>query len=354
MSSFTIYIPDYLRDIMSFNAVIIVYGILIIYLYDCILTYNKKKYRHLPDVLMKITSELIFDKKNLNSNDIKKLEQLNIKTNSRVRIIFVKILTQYSLFLKEDEDKTITKIYKSLDLHKDKIKDLSSFSKNKIIRALFELKNFNILVDRKYIIPLQKHKNKSIREVANSYTLKMYDEDIYDFLDFSNDSFTPWEQLEYFQLIINRTTLKKPHFKKWISPAYNATIVNIALDLCCYYYQDNAVESIHKMIKSADDQLRFNMITALGKLNHSSSIPILMELFEHEECTKCKREIIKSLGYMGYENKEIHQLLENALKTEKNINLRKALAISLQRTMSQSTIPAIDFETTKFNFQHIE
>ena len=195
------------------------------------------------------------------------------------------------------------------------------------------------MVNRTKIKKLQKHKNSEIRELANAYTLNIYDrDDIYEFFDFTTEPFTPWQQLEYFQLIINRSTAPKADFSKWINSNYVNSIISLSLDLVAHYHQNTAIEPIHSMIKINNTKMRRKMIKTLGLLNQKESINILMELYNEESDVNCKIEIIKSLGYMGNKNEQVTQFLENLLHTEFHTNFRKAILIALSRATSSESI----------------
>ncbi|WP_374543355.1 HEAT repeat domain-containing protein, partial [Flavobacterium sp.] len=178
-----------------------------------------------------------------------------------------------------------------------------------------------------------------IRELANAYTLNIYDsEDIYEFFDFTTEPFTPWQQLEYFQLITNRPLAPKADFGKWINPKYENSIISLSLDLVAYYHQETAIEPIHSMIKIDHTKMRRKMIRTLGILNQKQSIDVLMDLYIEEDDMKCKTEIIKSLGYMGYKNEKVIHFLDELLKTEFHTNFRKAILIALSRATGSESI----------------
>lgn len=224
-------------------------------------------------------------------------------------------------------------------MHVKDIKDLDSIFTRRVLGALDRLNRFKIIVNRTKIKKLQKHKNSDIRELANAYTLNIYDsDDIYEFFDFTTEAFTPWQQLEYFQLITNRPLAPKADFGKWINPKYENSIINLSLDLVAYYHQETAIEPIHSMIKIDHTKMRRKMIRTLGILNQKRSINVLIDLYLEEGDMKCKIEIVKSLGYMGYKNEKVIHFLEELLKTEFHTNSRKAILAALSRATGSESI----------------
>jgi len=332
-------IPSYLLDFFLFNIIIINIGMFLVFIYNIPVIINSKKNNKIRNIFSEILSETILLENKENIEKIKILKKLKVQKNRRIRTIFIKVLKEYTIFLKGTEFVTLTDVYKSLGLHIKDIKDLDSIFTKRVLGALDRLNRFKIVVNRTKIKKLQKHKNSEIRELANAYTLNIYDrDDIYEFFDFTTEPFTPWQQLEYFQLIINRPTAPKADFSKWINSNYVNSIISLSLDLVAHYHQNTAIEPIHSMIKINNTKMRRKMIKTLGLLNQKESINILMELYNEESDVNCKIEIIKSLGYMGNKNEQVTQFLENLLHTEFHTNFRKAILIALSRATSSESI----------------
>lgn len=351
MHSFLSNFPRYLLYLIIFNFSIIFLGWMLVALYNLSSSFYKKSNEELEAQFIKILRELLLNQPAFELEDLKPLIDLDVQRKRRIREIFIESLTQYSCFLDGDAAENITKIYRLLGLEKYKIKELSSIYDSNIIHAIDELTRFKVPIKREKMVQLQKSKNSMIQELANSYTLTIYKDNIYDFFTFNEDPFTKWMNLTYFQLIINRTDLKKPHFQQWISPQYKPTVVKLAMDLASYYYQHNAAEKIHPLLTTPDAAFRFEMINNLGKLNYPPSPQILMELYDREEDMRCKREIIKSLGYMTYQTVQVRDFLEQTLENESGINLRKAIIIALKRAKSESTIPSVNFPALEKQLQ---
>lgn len=340
-------IPNYLFELFIFNILTVNVGMILIFIYNLPIAFYGKSNTKIKNIFNEMLNEIILFKKDINDDDIKKIKRLRVKRNRRVRIIFINLLKDYTIFLKGNEFEILTKIYKSLDLHKQDIKDLDSRFEKRVISAIDRLNRFKINVDREKMIKLQKHKKPDIRELANCYTLNMYHHNIYDFFNFTPEPLTKWQQLEYFQLIINRYSSQKTDFSPWISSKYDLSVVNLALDLVAHYYQANAVPYIHEMIKIDDSKLRRKMIKTLGIINHQDSIEVLINLFHEEKNINCKLEIVKSLGYMGNNNKQVTDFLENLLKIEFHTNLRKAILIATTRANSSVSV----VEKRIYNFE---
>ena len=332
-------IPSYLLDFYLFNIIVVNIGMFLVSIYNIPVFINSEKNKRIRNIFSKILSEIILLENYENTEKIKILKKLKVQKNRRIRTIFIKVLKEYTIFLKGTEFATLTDVYKSLGLHLKDIKDLDSIFTSRVLGALDRLNSFKIVVNRTKIKKLQKHKNPDIRELANAYTLNIYDsEDIYEFFDFTTEPFTPWQQLEYFQLITNRPLAPKADFGKWINPKYESSIISLSLDLVAYYHQETAIEPIHSMIKIDHTKIRRKMIRTLGILNQKQSIDVLMDQYLEEDDMKCKKEIVKSLGYMGYKNEKVIHFLEELLKTEFHTNFRKAILIALSRATGSESI----------------
>ena len=332
-------IPTYLLDFFLFNIIVTIIGMFLVFIYNIPVLINRNNNKKLRNIFNEFLSEIIILNDIDNSEKIKILKKLKVKKNRRIRTIFIKVLKDYSIFLKGTEFATLTDVYKSLGLHVKDIKDLDSIFTTRVLEALDRLNRFKIVVNRTKIKKLQKHKNSDIREFANAYTLNIYDsEDIYEFFDFTTEPLTPWQHLEYFQLITDRPLAPKADFGKWINPKYENSIISLSLDLVAYYHQETAIEPIHSMIKIDHTKMRRKMIRTLGILNQKQSIDVLMDLYIEEDDMKCKTEIIKSLGYMGYKNEKVIHFLDELLKTEFHTNFRKAILIALSRATGSESI----------------
>lgn len=332
-------IPSYLIDFLLFNIIVTIIGMFLVFIYNIPVLINRNNNKKLRNIFNEFLSEIIILNDIDNSEKIKILKKLKVKKNRRIRTIFIKVLKDYSIFLKGTEFATLTDVYKSLGLHVKDIKDLDSIFTTRVLEALDRLNRFKIVVNRTKIKKLQKHKNSDIREFANAYTLNIYDsEDIYEFFDFTTEPLTPWQHLEYFQLITDRPLAPKADFGKWINPKYENSIISLSLDLVAYYHQETAIEPIHSMIKIDHTKMRRKMIRTLGILNQKQSIDVLMNLYLEEDDMKCKTEIVKSLGYMGYKNEKVIHFIEELLKTEFQTNFRKAILIALSRATASESI----------------
>lgn len=332
-------IPSYLIDFLLFNIIVTIIGMFLVFIYNIPVLINRNNNKKLRNIFNEFLSEIIILNDIDNSEKIKILKKLKVKKNRRIRTIFIKVLKDYSIFLKGTEFATLTDVYKSLGLHVKDIKDLDSIFTTRVLEALDRLNRFKIVVNRTKIKKLQKHKNSDIREFANAYTLNIYDsEDIYEFFDFTTEPLTPWQHLEYFQLITDRPLAPKADFGKWINPKYENSIISLSLDLVAYYHQETAIEPIHSMIKIDHTKMRRKMIRTLGILNQKQSIDVLIDLFLEEGDMKCKKEIVKSLGYMGYKNEKVIHFIEELLKTEFQTNFRKAILIALSRATASESI----------------
>lgn len=326
-------IPDTLIGIFIFNIVVVNIGMLLIFIYNNPIAVDDKKNKKIKNIFSELLSELILNENKIELKQNHVIKQLKVLEKKRMKTIFIKTLKEYAIFLKGKEFEALTEIYKSINLHINDIKDLDSNRVNSILNALERLNRFKIKVDREKIKALQKHKSPEVRELANSYTLNIYNDlDIYEFLDFTNEPLTPWQQLEYFQLITNNIEAPVINFSKWIDPKYDNSLILLALDLCGHYKQKNASTAIQIMLNiSTDSRVRIKLIKTLGIINDTDAIEFLIQIFKIESEKKCKIEIIRSLGYLGYKNKNVIIFLENLIENETNISIKKAAIIGLNR-----------------------
>lgn len=339
MSEFINLFPIYLRILILCNFLTVVVGTTLVLIYNFIYDKNYKRYNNLKEIFTDLVGSIIFEKQEILKDDLKLIESYGVYKSKNVRKIFIETLKSFKNFLKGDEEEILDELYDCLNFENYSLKALNSLNENNIVSAIEELRQFQKKIDKETIIKFQKHKNRKIREVANYYVLSVCDDDIYNFLDFPEQSFTKWEQLEYFQLITKRSKIKKPHFRKWINPKYDSSIIRLALDLVAYYYQDNATENIHELLKNPDESLKQKLITTLGKVGSCTSIPILIDLYPKETCINCKREILKSLGYIGNNDNNINAFLTEVYNNEKNLDLKKTSILALKHNTQSVNTP---------------
>ncbi|MBV2196373.1 MAG: HEAT repeat domain-containing protein [Flavobacterium sp.] len=346
-------IPDTLFRIFIFNIIIVNIGMLLVFIYNNPIALDDKKNKKIKNIFNELLNELIL---NVNKIDLKQnhvIRQLKVLEKRRVKIIFIKMLREYAIFLKGKEFEALTEIYKSIDLHVKDMKDLESRRTKTILNAIERLNRFKIVVDREKMRKLQKHSSPEVRELANSYTLNIYkDPDIFEFLDFTKEPFTPWQRLEYFQLIINNKEAPIIEFSKWIHPNYDNSLILLALDLCGHYKQKNAAPAIRNLLNITNDsKVRSKLIKTLGIINDTDAIEFLMELFKTENEVKCKIEIIRSLGYLGYKNGKVELFLKNLIRNESSISIKKAAIIGLNRV--NSSFSALEKRIYNFDLEKL-
>lgn len=260
-----------------------------------------------------------------------------------IRKVFVSELLNYQFFLSGNEREKIHQIYLSLGLHHLAIKQLSGCEINEIPWALYELSRFMIPVEDNILDHLRRRRNKDIDMMINLYCIYVDKRPMLECIASSNRPFNQFEQLLYFSIITRKFNFFAPHFSHWISPEYDDTFVELCTDLAAYYYQDNAVGAIHKMLDTDNKSLKKKFIRALGIFNQEESIRILMDCYEKEQSIEVKKEIIKSLGYMSYNVPEVNDFLLKVQDTESSLNLKKASMLALYRSKSESAPSSVSY-----------
>ncbi len=341
--------PIYLLILIIINFLVIVMGIALTFFHNYRYTFFTKKEKLLDLRFNQIIARTILFKKNINDELINTINSIGQLKKEKVRNILIKNLEVYLNFLESEESNLVIELYRRLNLSTEPKKMLYSHSRSKIRRALYELINFHVPVDRNRILQLQQSKHKTLREKANVYTLQMFHSNIYEFLDYPGQKLTKWEQLKYFQLINKRTILKKPKYRKWVSEKYHPSIVSLALDFVSYYYQVDALSNIYDLIPRADKLLRKKLINTIGKLRQTDSMCFLINWYDYEKSTTCRIEIIKSLGYIAYNDVFVIDFLNKLFEENKNLNVKKAIVIAQSRLKNTTNIPIIEIKEKEFD-----
>ena len=148
-------IPTYLLDFFLFNIIVINIGMFLVFIYNIPVFINSEKNNRLRNIFSEILCEIILLENYENTEKIKILKKLKVQKNRRIRTIFIKVLKEYTIFLKGTEFATLTDVYKSLGLHLKDIKDLDSIFTSRVLGALDRLNSFKIIVNRTKIKKLQ-------------------------------------------------------------------------------------------------------------------------------------------------------------------------------------------------------
>lgn len=318
----------------------IIGSVLLILLYTLYHWVYTLRTRNQKQVLMQIVENILFDSHQLTPSTIEKFNALGIQNSNAMQTNLVKILMQYSLFIKGEERGLINKIYRDVGLAKKDLGALQSPFPNQVIKALNKLGRFGIYVDPDQIRKLQKNKNSDIREVANLYVVGYFRDNVFDFLDFTEEPLTKWQQLEYFHVFINRKQVKIPEFSRWIRETYDPSVVHLAIEFAAHFLQRDASYAIENFLNGSTHTMRKTMIAALGKLGNPDSIPFLRNWYMKESNLLCKKSIIKSLSYLADKQSkaEIHHFLSEQQKNESSVLLQKSIERAIRKISSSADI----------------
>lgn len=332
----------YVLLFIAINVFIVIVSIISFLIYHVIDYKRKKEAEKFQLLFRELLYPVFFDSAPLTEQSLEKIKTFPIHHPS-VRKIFVSELMNYQTFLSGNEREKTHQIYLSLGLHHSAIKQLSGCEINEIPRALYELSRFMIPVEDNILDHLRRRRNKDIDMMINLYCIYVDKRPMLECIASSNRPFNQFEQLLYFTIITRKPNFSAPHFSRWISPEYNDTIIELCTDLAAYYYQDNAVDAIHKMLHTDNKNLKKKFIRALGILSQPESIRILMDCYEKEQSIEVKKEIIKSLGYMSYNVPEVNDFLLKVQDTESSLNLKKASMLALYRSKSESAPSSVSY-----------
>lgn len=337
-------VPSYLLEIMAMSVLIILGGIALVFIYSITYRYLNKDKDRLRSIFRERCQIILLGQRYVSRDDIDFFRKLKVDSNRNIRTIFVRTLLEYYNFLKGEERTRVGQMYRALDLNKKDSKDLNSFLLGRKLRALHRVGIFEVPVPREQIETLQKSSDHMIRELANIYALRVFEDNFLDFLYQPGIMLSRWERLSYFQLITQRRNFEPPEFSVLIDENRHTSVNSFALDLISYYYQDEAAEHIHEAIPASIEWLRAKMIATLGNLLNRESIDFLLDWYPKETSAPCRRQIVATLGELGVGDQRVIDFLFDLLHKTEGINLRKKIIIALKSVQSSEDRPLEIFD----------
>ena len=244
----------------------------------------------------------------------------------RVRRRLVADMLHYQQLFSGTIGSRMEQLYVSLELHKDSLKYLKSRKPKKLLLALNEFLNMHLLLTDIDLEGLQKHKHPLVREIARRYILKMTPNDPFQIFTNLDEPLSKREQIELFKVITEMEYRKLPNFAMWIQADRQPSLISLCLKLAVYFQQYDSIPVITRLLELEDAQIRKEAINALGKLHQDKAERTLVALYDHEE-EDVKIEILKALGRIN--SGHYLNLLKQACEQEESIALRKHAAHSI-------------------------
>lgn len=216
---------------------------------------------------------------------------------------FIRVLINFHNLFDGGVSEYIRKIY--LDMGLDKYAEKQLFSRNvkKNILALNELEFFKVKSHRivKRVTFLQRKKKEILRECINFYILNVLNVNLEHFINSIQHPMSQWERLQYYMIITNSNFPYIPNFSTWIHAEEEPSKILLCAELSAHYYQIDASDAIHQLIRTSTLPIKLKLINILGRIYTEDQAEKLKELYTIVKSVEGKSEVLKALGRTGTE-----------------------------------------------------
>ncbi|MBC7745920.1 MAG: HEAT repeat domain-containing protein [Flavobacterium sp.] len=188
----------------------------------------------------------------------------------------------------------ISTIYVWLKLENHSKKKLNSWHWYKKAQGIEELSELGIESIAEELLLYVNSKNITLRMQAQSGYLQLSKTDPFMFLDYTNQNILPWHQINLMDVLNRRKDINLPLFSRWFSSSNNSTVI-FCIRLVVRFHQMESVKELMSLFKHPSEEVRKEMIIAIGELSLVDIEHHLTTNFNNESHS-CQIEIIRTVG----------------------------------------------------------
>ena len=187
----------------------------------------------------------------------------------------------------------ISTIYVWLKLENHSKKKLNSWYWYKKAQGIEELSELGIESIAEELLLYVNSKNITLRMQAQSGYLQLSKTDPFMFLDYTNQNILPWHQINLMDVLNRRKDINLPLFSRWFSSSNNSTVI-FCIRLVVRFHQMESVKELMSLFKHPSEEVRKEMIIAIGELSLVDIEHYLTTNFNNESHS-CQIEIIRTV-----------------------------------------------------------
>ena len=274
-------------------------------------------------------SMIVFNSEEYTELHIKEITD-NLKTLPMKKHIVRQMIINELLFLHRNfsgkVNTLITTIYTSLELEKHSKEKLKSWRWFIKAEGIAELGEMGIQDSAGEFLKYVNSKNITLRMQAQSGYLQSGQADPFIFLDYTNQNLLTFHQINLMDILNRNKDIQLPVFSKWFTSS-NDSVVIFCIRLMVRFHQIDSVKDLLKLINHPNEDVRKEMIAAVGDLCLVDLEPHLTIHFRNET-QACQLEIIKTTGKIS--SGELLDFLSN-LVLNSNFNTRFEAAKAIKR-----------------------
>ena len=208
-------------------------------------------------------------------------------------------------------DNIISSTFSRLKLRKFTLNRLRSsfwFLRTKGLNEVHEMQDGHSLP---LVYKLVNDRNPDVRVAAYTVLIKMKTKYCFDFLSNEKEELSEWHLIVLGDAVTATENADIPDFKNYLTGT-NKSLIILSVRLIVTYLQFNAIPKVLLMLDNEDEQLRNQIIIALGKLAADNGEERLIEKYDGET-DRNKSAILFSLGQIG-SGKSLNFIVEKFLE----------------------------------------
>lgn len=229
----------------------------------------------------------------------------------------------------------ISTIYTSLELEKHSKRKLKSWRWFIKAEGIAELGEMGIQDSAGEFLKYVNSKNITLRMQAQSGYLQSGQADPFVFLDYTNQNLLTFHQINLMDILNRNKDIHLPVFSKWFTSS-NDSVVIFCIRLMVRFHQVDSVKDLLKLISHPNEEVRKEMITAIGDL---SLVDLERHLIIHfrNETEGSRLEIIKTTGKIC-SGEQLEFLTELVFNSDFNTRFEAAKAIKRHVNGGEETL----------------
>lgn len=242
-------------------------------------------------------SIIVFNSEDYQEEDIHRISN-NLKKLPMHKAVVRQLIIDELMFLHKNfsgkVNTLISTVYTWLELEKHSSRKLKSWRWHIKASGIEELSELGIDSVAGQLLKYVNSKNITLRMQAQSGYLQLSKTDPFAFLDYVDQNLLPWHQINLMDVLNRRKDIPLPVFSKWFT-SKNDSVVIFCIRLMVRFHQMESVKDLLKLIKHPNEEIRKEMIIAIGELTLVDSERHLTIHFLNESAL-CRLEIIKTVG----------------------------------------------------------
>jgi len=247
------------------------------------------------------------------------------KASFTFKKMLMSTLLHFSVNLSDTSTHLVHSTYQLLGLRTFSLKKLRSVHWFVKIEGINEIEKMNDISSIPILAKLTSNLNLDVRVRAYAALIKLNASDAFGLLAKEKSQLSEWHQIFLLDAMDVLSISTMPEFRSYLTAAQKSIIL-LGIKAIIHFKQFSSISQMIVLLAHEDEQVRNQLIRALGLLNASTAEPKLKAIYA-KESDKNKIQILLALGDIG-SGESLDFIVEEFLNTN-NHELRKAAMYSL-------------------------